>query len=264
MRTILAILKFVLFALLILVLVPPQIIILLFTKGTISRIIPLLWMKIVCRIFCIRIEVEGQPYREGQVITMCNHLSYLDIPVVGSVIPDSFVSKADVAKWKLFGFLAGLRQTAYVVRGSKDPVLASASVENRLKEGDNLIIFPEGTSTDGQEVIEFKRGVFARAIDANVAGLQIQPATLHVTLANGKPVKTQEDRDLYTWHNGMDDDYELQHHLWNFAKSGGVTIRLMFHDVISVNDYDDRKILAKDTHKAVSMGLQNSIKTLAA
>lgn len=198
------------------------------------------------------------------MITMCNHLSYLDIPVVGSVIPDSFVSKSDVAKWKLFGFLAGLRQTAYVIRGSVDPIVASQGVEKRLQEGDNLIIFPEGTSTDGQSVIEFKRGVFARAIDANIEDLNIQPVTLQVVRANGNPLETQDDRDLYAWHNGMDDDFELQHHLWKFAQSKGAEIHLTFHDPIAVKDYDDRKILAKDTHIAVSNGLKNSTQTIAA
>jgi len=256
--------RFFLFAVLIVAVVPPQIIIMLFTKGAASRILPMLWMRGVCMAFGIKVHTDGNPYRDGQVITMCNHLSYLDIPVVGSVIPDSFVSKSDVAKWKLFGFLAGLRQTAYVIRGSVDPVVASQGVEKRLQEGDNLIIYPEGTSTDGQSVIEFKRGVFARAIDANIEDLKIQPVTLHVLRADGHTLETQEDRDLYAWHNGMDDDFELQHHLWRFAQLRGAEICLTFHDPIAVKDYTDRKILAKDTHIAVSNGLQNSIQKIAA
>ena len=264
LRPIVAGFKFFLFAALIVVVVPPQILIMLFTKGPISRILPMLWMRWVCMVFGIRVCKQGTPYRDGQVISMCNHLSYLDIPVVGSVIPDSFVSKSDVAKWKLFGFLAGLRQTAYVIRGSVDPIVASQGVEKRLAEGDNLIIYPEGTSTDGQEVLEFKRGVFARAIDAQIENLKIQPVTLSVTNVDGHPNETQDDRDLYAWHNGMDDDFELQHHLWKFAQSKGADIKLIFHEPIAVKDYNDRKILAKDTHKAVSMGLQNSIQKIAA
>lgn len=257
MLAVLAGFRFFLFGLLIFLVVPIQVIILFFTKGPASRVLPMIWMRCVCWIFGISVRVNGAPYREGQVITMCNHLSYLDIPVVGSVIPDSFVSKSDVAKWKLFGFLAGLRQTAYVIRGSVDPVVASQGVETRLQAGDNLIIFPEGTSTDGRNVLEFKRGVFARAIDANIDGLKVQPLTLQVLSANGRKVETQDDRDLYAWHNGMDDDFELQHHLWRFAQSRGAQICLTFHPVINVSDYSDRKTLAKDTHIAVSNGLEN-------
>lgn len=262
MRIFIASLKILAFFLLCVVIVPPQMIIMLFTKGALSRVLPLIWMKAVCCAFRIKIHVEGTPYRESPVITMSNHLSYLDIPVIGSVITDSFVSKADVAKWPVFGFLAGLRQTAYVVRGSSDPKLASQGVENRLKAGDNLIIFPEGTSTDGREVIDLKTGVFARAIDASVDGLMIQPVTLHVISSDKRPIETQDDRDLYAWHRDMDDDFELPDHLWRFGKTRGTEIRLSFHDPIKVADYDDRKTLAKATHKAVSNGLENSIARL--
>lgn len=262
MRALISSLKVLAFFLLCVVIVPPQVIIMLFTKGTAARALPFAWMKVVCFIYGIKISVEGKPYRGGPVITMSNHLSYLDIPVIGSVITDSFVSKADVAKWPVFGFLAGLRQTAYVVRGSTDPKLASQGVENRLKAGDNLIIFPEGTSTDGREVIDLKTGVFARAIDAGVDNLMIQPVTLHVTSSDKRALETQDDRDLYAWHRDMDDDFELPDHLWRFGKMRGAEISLYFHDPIKVSDYDNRKTLAKAVHNAVSNGLENSITRL--
>ena len=262
MRSFIASLKMLGFVIACLIAVPPQIIIMLFTKGPAAQILPQLWMKLLCAVFGIRITVEGKPYRDGQLITMSNHLSYLDIIVIGSIIPDSFVSKADVAKWPVFGFLAGLRRTAYVIRGSSDPKIASEGVENRLREGDSLVIFPEGTSTDGREVIDFKTGVFARALDAEVEDLIIQPLTLHVTSSDKRPIQTQDDRDLYAWHRDMDDDFELQHHLWRFAKTRGADIKLIFHEPIRAHDYEDRKTLAKATHKPVSSGLQNSIETL--
>ena len=159
MRVVIASLKFLAFILLCVVFVPPQILIMLFTKGNASRILPMIWMRCVCFVFAIKVDVKGEPHAGEQLIVMSNHLSYLDIPVIGSVIPYSFVSKADVAKWPLFGFLAGLRQTAYVIRGSSDPELASKGVEECLQRGESLIVFPEGTSTDGQSVIEFKTGI---------------------------------------------------------------------------------------------------------
>ena len=127
-----------------------------------------------------------------------------------------------------------------------------------------MVIFPEGTSTDGREVIEFKTGVFARAIDCDVEGLQIQPVSLHVTSSDKRPVENQDDRDLYAWHRDMDDDFELHHHLWRFGQSRGAEICLSFHDLIPVSDYDDRKTLAKAVHKPVSNGLKNSIARLSA
>ena len=255
MRILFAFCKFLGFVFACLICVPPQILIMFFTKGSASRVLPVLWMKLICFIFQIRVRVEGEPYKGGHVILMCNHLSYLDIIAIGSVIPHSFVSREDVANWPLIGFLAGLRQTAYVVRGSSDPVLASKGVESRLKAGDSLVIFPEGTSTDGRNVRDFKTGVFARAIDAKVSELMIQPATLFVKKSDGRAVKTQDDRDLYAWHIDMDEDFGLFDHLWRFAQTSGSYLNLCFHEPIAVQDYNDRKILAKDTHKAVSNGL---------
>ena len=262
MRAVISSLKILAFFVLCLLVVPVQVIIMLFTKGTAARFLPYAWMKAVCFIYQIKIHVEGVPHQNGQVIRMSNHLSYLDIPVIGSVIKDSFVSKADVAKWPVFGFLAGLRQTAYVVRGARNPKLASQGVETRLRKGDNLVIFPEGTSTDGRDVLDFKTGVFSRAIDAGGDGLMIQPVSIHVIASDKRPIVTQDDRDLYAWHRDMDDDFELTDHLWRFGKSRGAEIRLVFHDPINVAEYDDRKTLAKATHKAVSNGLNNSIKRL--
>jgi len=257
MRVVIASLKFLAFSLLCLIFVPPQIIILLFTKGDASRVLPMIWMKCVCFVFGIRVKISGAPHKREQIIVMCNHLSYLDIPVIGSVIGYSFVAKADVAKWPLFGFLAGLRQTAYVVRGSSDPELASKGVEECLRRGESLIVFPEGTSTDGQSVIEFKTGIFARALDAGVADLKIQPACIKVMRVDGRMSVSQDDRDLYAWHRDM--TTELPAHLWRFAKSHGAEMYVMFDTPIAVCDYDDRKMLAKDTHKAVSKGYENLV-----
>jgi len=252
MRVVIASLKFLAFVFLCLVFVPPQIIVMAFSKGDASRVLPMYWMKCVCFIFGIRVQVSGSAYKDGQMIVMSNHLSYLDIPVIGSVIPYSFVSKADVAKWPVFGFLAGLRQTAYVIRGSSNPELASKGVEECLQRGDSLIVFPEGTSTDGQTVIDFKTGLFARAIDAGIAAMKIQPVTIKVMTSDKRVPVTQDDRDLYAWHRGM--TTELPAHLWRFAKSRGAVMRIVFHDTLDIAAYDDRKTLAKDTHKAVSNG----------
>ncbi|MFK7839959.1 MAG: lysophospholipid acyltransferase family protein [Bdellovibrionales bacterium] len=252
MRPIIASLKFMAFFVLCLVFVPPQVVVLCITKDDKALFLPMIWMRCVCFIFRIRVFVEGNRNIQNQVIVMSNHLSYLDIPAIGSVIPHSFVSKADVAKWPIFGFLAGLRLTAYVVRGSKDPELASKGVEEYLMRGESLIVFPEGTSTDGQDVLDFKTGIFARAIDCQVNALKIQPTTIKVISADNREVKTQDDRDIYAWHRDM--TTELPAHLWHFACSRGAHLKIIFHPCIEIESHHDRKTLAKDTHKAVSNG----------
>lgn len=257
MRGIIASLKIIAFVFLCLFIVPPQIVALFITKGPASRILPHIWMKCVVFVFGIHIHLDGTPYKERQVLYMSNHLSYLDIIVLGSLLKCSFVSKNDVAKWPVFGFLAGLRQTAYIGRAKGDLKTASKAVSSFIERGEDLIIFPEGTSTDGQEVIPFKSSLFSLALSPDKPDLHIQGITLHVLYADKKTIETQSDRDLYAWHRNMDD--ALHTHLWRFAKARGAHIKVIFHDPKRAHDFEDRKTLAKAVHKTVSNGLQNSI-----
>jgi len=259
MSTIIAAIKMIAFFALCLAVVPLQLIIMLFHKGRYAYILPHLWHKGVCALFRIRVQKTGKIYTDSQVLYMSNHLSYLDIPAIASILCfGSFVAKKDVAKWPVFGFLSTLQQTAFISRNRGDAKKESNALDTMLEDGKNLIIFPEGTSTDGQGVLDFKSSLFSIALREELEGLVIQPVTVKVLSSNGHEPKTQEDRDLYSWHRDMDDDIELHHHLWSFAKSSGAILSITFHDILHAKDFSDRKILAKTCHEAVSNGLQFS------
>lgn len=176
---------------------------------------------------------------------MGNHISYLDILVIGSVIRHSFVAKSEIEGWPLFGFLAKLQQTAYVVRKSTEAKRQAGELQTRLERGDSLIIFPEGTSTDATTVMPFKSSLFSLAY--TIPDLHIQPISLKIISVDGKTPDTQDIRDQYAWHGDMD----LEPHIWQFAKGHGATIALTFHDPIPANAYDNRKTLAKATFETV-------------
>jgi len=252
MRVFVAALKLIAFLILNIVIVPTQTVILLFTKGALSRPLPLLYMKAVVTIFRIRVHSEGTPYQDQQCLYMSNHLSYLDIPVIGSIISPSFVSKADVANWPIFGYLAQLRQTAFIGRAKADTSAAARTVSAFIERGESLIIFPEGTSTDGRNVLDFKSSLFSLALNEDKPDLHVQPLTVFMASANGNPIKDQDSRDLYAWHRNM--DTELPEHLWRFAKGRGAEIYVVFHEALRAQDFEDRKTLAKATHEAVSKG----------
>lgn len=255
MRTFIACLKFLAFILLCLVVTPTQLIVLLFTKGPKAYIIPHYWHRTVCKIFRIKINVTGNPDRSGQVIYIGNHISYLDISVIASVLQNgSFVAKKDVASWPVFGFLSKLQQTAFISRSKEDAAKEKHALDNMLDEGKNLIIFPEGTSTDGKEVLPFKSSLFAICFKKNLKDIKLQPFTLSMISTNGQDIRTQEDRDIYSWHINM--DTPLGPHLWAFAKSKGAQISLVFHPSILAHDFIDRKTLAKACHETVSNGLE--------
>ncbi len=259
MRTFIAAIKMIAFVGLCLLIVPLQLVVMFFHKGRYAYILPHLWHKGACAIFRIRVQKTGSIYTNSQVLYMSNHLSYLDIPAISSILCfGSFVAKKDVASWPLFGFLSTLQQTAFISRSRGDAKKGVNALDTMLEDGKNLIIFPEGTSTDGQSVLDFKSSLFSIALREGLEELIIQPVTVEVLSANGHDLKTQDDRDLYAWHRDMDDSIELHHHLWSFAKSSGAVLSITFHDIIHSKEFSDRKILAKTCHDAVSNGLQFS------
>ncbi len=255
MSTFKAFLKFFLFALLTMVVIAIQWLLLLIHKGKGSYILPQIWHRCVCFIFAIKVQVIGKPNKGKQTVYVGNHLSYLDIPVIGSVLKASFIAKKDVSSWPVFGFLSTLQQTAFISRERADIRQAKNDLDKMIEEGKSLIIFPEGTSTDGRAVFPFKSSLFSVAMKKESEDIYVQPFTIKMEKIDGKDVKTQKDRDIYSWH--IDMDTPLATHLWLFAKSKGAIISLSFHDVLKAGEFENRKTLAKVCHEAVSSGLNN-------
>lgn len=248
-----AVCKFIVFILWSFLVIPPQIIILLFHKGSFAYFLPHIWHKGVCRIFGLKVILEGTPVRDKQTIYVGNHMSYFDIIVIGSILQGSFVSKAEATEIPVFGLLPRLQQTAFISRSKTDAEETRGALNKMVTEGKSLIIFPEGTSTDGREVLPFKSSLFALALRDTHTDMLVQPFTIIMEEVDGRPITTQQDRDLYAWHLHM--TIEMPPHLWLFAKSSGATIRIKFHVPFHSSEHADRKALAKLCHDSVSKGL---------
>ncbi|MCB9991552.1 MAG: 1-acyl-sn-glycerol-3-phosphate acyltransferase [Rhodospirillales bacterium] len=239
-------------------LIPPQIIILLFSRGKAAFILPTFWQHRICNAFGLKVEVIGTPVLDRQALFVSNHISYLDIPVIAGVLPASFVAKADVASWPVFGLLAKLQQTAFVSRSRATLAQEKAALSNVLAQGRSLIIFPEGTSSDGQTVLPFKTSLFGLALESG-QDITVQPFTIELASVDGHEVSTQADRDLYAWHGDM----TLMPHFWAFAKSSGAKVRLHFHPPLRVQQISDRKELARICYDLVAAPLNHRASSAA-
>ena len=121
------------------------------------------WSRFACRVVGIRVTTRGSMPRSGLLV--CNHLSYLDVIVLSSIRPCLFVAKRDVATWPLFGWLARVAGTIFVDRERR---LASADVvdlvRDAITDGSLVVLFPEGTSSDGSTVLPFKSALLESAV----------------------------------------------------------------------------------------------------
>ena len=254
MQVLRAAFKIFLFASLIVITIPLQAPVLLVTKGRAAYILPQLFHQIACRIFGITYTIKGIPETTHQTVFMSNHLSYLDIPLLGSFLPYSFLAKQEVEGWGLFGLLSKLQQTIFIVRRKTALVAAKNELAAFLESGRSMIVFPEGTSTSGLNVKPFKSSIFSIA-DTRPA-LWFQPVTIALRAVNGRRPRTQDEFNIYAWPLEMDTPLHI--HLWQFAKTSGAELEIIFHPAIHARGHD-RKSLAKACHDSVSMGLQQAL-----
>jgi lyso-ornithine lipid O-acyltransferase len=212
--------------------------------------IPVLFHGLSCQIFGIEIEVTGTALTRHPVLFVANHSSYIDISVIGSLIPGCFIAKAEVADWPLFGILAKLQRSVFVRRKREDVQEQRENMVDRVKDGLNLILFPEGTSSDGLHCLPFKSSLFSIAA-MSLGGaeqrkeLTVQPVTIACTRLDGVPL----GRDLshiYCWYGDM----SLLPHLWRLGTLGHCTVKVVFLDPIPAAGIS-RKQLAQRAEDAV-------------
>jgi len=196
------------------------------------------YYRVACRIAAIRVEVAGRAVDDGAVLFVANHISYVDIPAIGSHVDVNFVAKSDVATWPVFGLLAKLAGTVFVSRDRRQVATQHAELERLLAAGRALFLFPEGTSSEGRQVLAFNSSLLgiAGASDAIV-----QPVT----------VAYRDPRADYAWYGDMN----LLPHLGHILGLPGVTVRLLFHPPVAGASFASRKALARHVHDVVADGL---------
>lgn len=152
------------------------------SPNTKERGVIIWWQQRAVRILGLRIHLVGSP-PEQPVLLVSNHISWLDIPVLGSLLPVSFVSKIEIRHWPLLGVLAGRSGTLFIERGGRNAAnRAAEQIAFRLRRGDSIAVFPEGTTTEGHSVRRFHARLFGGATHAEA---DIQPAAIRYPHSNG-------------------------------------------------------------------------------
>lgn len=218
---------------------------------------PHAYHQFLCRLFGIKIRVLGQPVRDRGVLIVANHTSYFDILVMSATLPVSFVAKMEVAGWPLFGLMSKLQRSVFVDRTRRSEAARSAEeIRNRLKGGDTLVLFPEGTTGDGNRILPFKSALMGSVeaeIGLNAAGeiehVPVQPVSISYVGYYGIPLG-RENRPFYAWYGDMD----LASHVWEAFKTGPLDVVVEFHQPIQVRPGFGRKQLAAVAEEQIRAG----------
>ncbi len=201
-----------------------------------SNWMPLIWGKMGLFLTGVRVELHGAPMKHGGAI-VANHISWLDIFVLHSLTRMAFVAKSEVRKWPFIGFLAAVVGTVFIERRTSQAGKHQVALKKRLDRGDPLCFFPEGTSTDGRRVFEFKSTLFAVFHTPElIESAWIQPATLTYFPPPG------QEETFYGWGGDMSFFKSLAHVL---ALSSGGRVKVTLHDPVPAADFETRKDLAK-------------------
>ncbi len=212
--------------------------------------------RVICRLAGLEIRVHGHPPAAAPALLVSNHVTYMDIPVLASVAEICFVAKAEVRDWPIIGSLAALHRPMYVERDPREIRHQAEELRRRLEAGDRLVIFPEGTSGDGNAIMPFKSSLFtvvseAAGVDAPVA---IQPVSIAYTRLDNLPM----GRFLRPF-CGWSGDTTFPAHLWRFLGIGRIGIDVYIHAPINRAATASRKALARHCESLVVESFSQSI-----
>jgi 1-acyl-sn-glycerol-3-phosphate acyltransferase len=213
-----------------------------------ARKLPMVWQRIACRVAGFHVTVEGRP-AEPPLLIASNHVSWMDISVLGSVLPVSFIAKSEVSGWPVVRTLSRLQRSVYIERQKRAKTGAAAeAIASRVSRGDIMVLFAEGTTGDGARVLPFRSALLgaARTAAGEAGAVTVQPVAITYLRIHGLPMG-YNDRPTVAWYGdmGMED---------NFVRAvgwGSVEATVSFGEPIPFGPDADRKVVAERCYEAV-------------
>ncbi|MCG6206992.1 1-acyl-sn-glycerol-3-phosphate acyltransferase [Rhodopseudomonas sp. HC1] len=214
----------------------------------IQRSIPQMYHRIACRLIGVRIRQVGRRDNTGAVLILSNHVSWLDICVISAMAPVSFVAKSEVATWPVFGWLAKLQRTVFIDRQARQRTgEATAEIGARLASGEAIVLFAEGTSSDGSRVLPFRSALVGAVHhtlgDDTSMPVGVQPMAVTYTGFGGLPIG-RELRERVAWYG----DAELIPHFIGLLSAGAIDVTVSWGEPIRASD---RKAITRQAEASV-------------
>jgi len=217
-----------------------------------QRTIPHLYHRILCAMIGVRIREIGRRSAATPALILSNHVSWLDICVISARAPVVFIAKSEVAGWPVLGWLARLQRTIFINRQARHQTgAATREIAARLLGGDAVVLFAEGTSSDGVRVLPFRSSLVGAVHHAlgnttHHTHVTVQPMSLAYVGFGGVPMG-RSLRERVAWYG----DVELVPHLLRVLASGAVDVTVSWGEATAYDMSADRKAIARGAEQSV-------------
>lgn len=215
--------------------------------------IPQYFHKIILKILGVHVEISGDLKKDSPLIIVSNHISWLDIPVIGSQFPCYFIAKSEISCWPVLGYLAKLQNTIFVNRKAKGAEISAQvqEISDTLKAHKPIILFPEGTTSDGNRILPFKSALLAAAKGDETYQPYVQTLNINYNKIAGMPTR-RDQKPFIAWYGDMD----ILSHLKSIFRVTPITARLSLGQVMTYDNFVSRQTMAK--HLETEIRINNS------
>jgi len=209
-----------------------------------GRSTPVMFHRLLCTLLRVKVRRLGRLSAGGPRLIVSNHVSWLDIPVLGSVEPMTFLAKKEIGSPFLGRQLANLQGVVYVDRQRKRSIpKVNAGMAAAMRAGEPVVLFAEATTGDGVRLLKFRSSHFQTALEADAV---VQPVFMHFKRLGGLPLD-RRDMPRIAWYGDM----TFWPHLFAMLACGGVECDVSYGEALRATDYRDRKALARATEAAM-------------
>lgn len=225
----------------------------------VARYLPRIWHRVVCYWLGIRIHIVGRPETRRPLMLASNHSSWLDILVLSATADVAFIAKSEVRDWPIFGLFARLQNSVFIVREQKRKTGDQVNeIADRMAGGEIMVLFPEGTTSDGNRLLEVKSSLFGAAAAALPAApdgvVHVQPVAVAYTRVHGTPMGRYY-RPLTAWPG----DIELLPHLKGILASGAIDVDVCFGESVEYRADTNRKEVSATVARRIRQMLASSL-----
>lgn len=216
--------------------------------------IPIIFHKVLLKILGIKLKLIGKRTNLRPLVLIGNHTSYLDIIILGSIMPVAFIAKEEIKKWFLFGFLARMQNTIFINRKNFRTLDSLHNISSNLNANSIIVLFPEGTTNAGKKILNFKSSLFNLFENNNT--LRLQNFSLCYTHVNTMPIDNRT-RPQISWYGDMN----IISHLSNLLKLSSIDTTVVFHPMLPT-DGVGRKAIAAFSINQVKEGTEIAMNNL--